>query len=205
MPRVRHPLTTPDQRAVAKREPGRLGEASERDALDGRQDLACEPLAIDRLSGLLLPMGLFALAPPHRLGAPPAGGATMRRIAAAYSQPGERGRAGGGEACLLLSSRGGQALVAVEAFAACELAVVEIRPLGHLYELSLSAGRSLLALPLWGGSQRRDHARALASPLPRRDGPGTALWLPTFLLSCEAQSYAVSVSVRMEERGTPAP
>ena len=27
------------------------------------------------------------------------------------------------------------------------------------------------------------------SPLPRRDGSGT-LWLPTFLLSCEAQSYA---------------
>lgn len=52
MPRVRRPLTPPDQRDIAEREPCRPLEPAERDALDQGEDVALERGEVDELVGI---------------------------------------------------------------------------------------------------------------------------------------------------------
>jgi hypothetical protein len=68
MPRVRRPLTPPDQGHIAQGESRRSLQPAERDVLDQREDVALERREVDELAVLLVPLSGLALAGDVGLG-----------------------------------------------------------------------------------------------------------------------------------------
>jgi hypothetical protein len=58
---MRRPLTAPNQRDIAEREPSRLLEPAERNVLDEREDVALEGGEVDELAVLFVPLAYLAL------------------------------------------------------------------------------------------------------------------------------------------------